>query len=132
MTVAVRVDGVFLLTGLAAVGGVVLWLNRQKLADAAGAVVEAVNPNDPNNIAYTAVNDAGAAITGDPEFNLGGAAYDTLNPYQSEMLAVDELGLPTENAQNLMDWEKSYAAIHGEKPDYRTNLQKLMGWAFDD
>lgn len=36
----------------------------------------ALDPTDPNNLAYSGVNAVGAALSGDGSFSLGGAIYD--------------------------------------------------------
>lgn len=74
--------GVIALAAVAAVAGLgfYVYTKRGAIAQAAGAAVDAVNPASSSNLAYTGVNKAGAAITGDDSFSLGSWLYDKLNP----------------------------------------------------
>jgi len=68
--VAVKVDGIMLLTLLAVGAGVYVYSQRQAIADK-------VNPASDENIIYDdVIGGAGRAITGDEHWNLGGALYD--------------------------------------------------------
>lgn len=64
------------LIGLVVVGlvGVVYISTRAK--DAVVEVGNAVNPLNQDNVFYTGVNNVGAKITGDKDFNLGTVTYD--------------------------------------------------------
>lgn len=46
------------------------------------AVTEDLNPASDKNLAYSAVNAVGGAITGDADWSLGSAIYDWLHPGQ--------------------------------------------------
>lgn len=48
----------------------------ESVPDAAAAAADAVNPVNPENIFYRGVNAVGAALTGAPGWNLGGALWD--------------------------------------------------------
>jgi hypothetical protein len=78
--------GVLALAAVAAVAGLgfVLYRNRGAIvsgvADAAGAVGQAVNPTSDRNLAYRGVNAVGGAVTGDASFSLGSWLWEKLNP----------------------------------------------------
>lgn len=56
------------------VGGIAyLYIKRKEITEAA---VSAVNPTDPNNLAYRGVNAVGSSITGDEDFSLGVWIYE--------------------------------------------------------
>jgi len=78
--VKVRVDGLMVIAGLAAVAGLYLYSQKGKIAAAAGDVVDSVNPASPENLAYRGVNGIGSTITGDEAFTLGGWIYDITHP----------------------------------------------------
>lgn len=50
------------------------------LKGAAGSAVQLVNPADRGNIVNRGVEAVGSSVTGDPNWTLGGAIYDWLNP----------------------------------------------------
>lgn len=78
--VSVRVDGLMVVGVLAAGVALYVYSQKNKIADAAGAVVDAVNPASPENLAYRGVNGIGAALTGEESFTLGGWIYDVTHP----------------------------------------------------
>lgn len=45
-----------------------------------GTVATAVNPTNPDNLAYRGVNAVGSRLTGDASFSLGSWVYDLINP----------------------------------------------------
>ena len=51
-----------------------------KASAAAQAAANAVNPLNHDNIFAGAVNGAGAAVSGDPNWSLGGWLYDVTHP----------------------------------------------------
>lgn len=51
--------------------------------DLVGDVLNEVNPLNPDNVIYTGVNQVGATVSGDKNFNLGGATYDALHDPES-------------------------------------------------
>ncbi len=59
--------------------GVVYYTVRKAssaVVDGAGQALQAVNPFNDQNVFYSAVNAAGASVSGDQNFNLGGFIYD--------------------------------------------------------
>lgn len=70
----------------AAAVGVVWYVSKSAASavDKAGELLQnaahAVSPFNNENIFYTAVNDAGASLTGDQNFSLGGSIYDWTHP----------------------------------------------------
>jgi hypothetical protein len=74
----------YVVVGAVAVGAI-YWIGK-RFGDAAGkalaAVGTAVNPLSDQNLAYRGVNATGEAITGDPNFTLGGWLFDVFHkPY---------------------------------------------------
>lgn len=57
--------------GSGALGGI-----GSAVSEAAGTVGGWVNPTADTNLAYRGVNAIGSGLTGNPDFTLGGAAYD--------------------------------------------------------
>lgn len=64
---------------IAVIGAGVLYLGARQARKAAQAVGSAVNPNDPDNLAYQGVNAVGATLTGNESFNLGYWIYDKVH-----------------------------------------------------
>ncbi len=62
--------------GVALVGLVAAVLIGKKAAAVAGEVGQAVNPLNHDNVFAAGVNAAGAAVSGDADFTLGGWLYD--------------------------------------------------------
>lgn len=90
MTVKVGLNGTAVLA-LAALGvvGLIAWKGIPKLAEAAGAAANAVNPLNHDNVFAQGVNAAGGAIVSDPagpgknadgSWSLGGWLYDVTHP----------------------------------------------------
>ena len=64
--------------------------------DAGRQAVTWVNPADPGNIVNTAVTAVGEAVTGDPNWTLGGAIYDRVhdNPQPRTRMPYDYQNAP--------------------------------------
>jgi hypothetical protein len=94
--------------------GAVLLAGAYALHKVAGLVTApgALNPADPRNLAYSAVNSIGGAIVTDPagagknadgSWSLGGALFDILNPSTAEAVkgmsgpVVDNVAAPRED-----------------------------------
>lgn len=82
MKVQLTATAVLAIAGVAA-AGFVAWRAGRVAGDAANAVGDAVgragqaiNPLNRDNVFYSGVNSAGAAVTGDENWNLGGWLYD--------------------------------------------------------
>ncbi len=85
---AMITDKQALAIGVAAIvgAGLMYWQYRRiaggaeevitSVKDVAGDVVTAINPASTENILYSGISKAGAAMTGDNDWNLGGAIYD--------------------------------------------------------
>lgn len=77
-----RVKPVYIVAGglVAAAAAYVLYRKASSVGDSlvesAQDAAWAVTPWNPDNIFYGGVNTAGAAVTGNKDFTLGGAAYD--------------------------------------------------------
>lgn len=63
-------------------------------AQAAGAVGNAVNPVNPNNIFYSGVNAVGASTSGDSSWTLGGWIYDLVHGAYDPNAAVPDVNTP--------------------------------------
>lgn len=57
---------------VAGVGALAVWY----LANRAAAVVNKLNPVNPDNIFHSTANDLGKALSDDPNFSLGSWVYD--------------------------------------------------------
>lgn len=68
------------LVGATVVVGYVL---EQQAKATLTAVANDINPVNPNNVAYSAVNDVGAAVTGSKSFDLGHSIFCWLHPSES-------------------------------------------------
>lgn len=67
----------FVIVGVVGVGGWLLYKKgKEVIPEAVTAVSSAVNPVNNQNIFAQAVNDAGAVLTSDENFSLGGWFYD--------------------------------------------------------
>lgn len=128
MSVSVKIDGLFILTIAGVAGAALLWTQRKKIAAAAGQAAQTVNPANPDNAIAGAVNNIGEHISGDPNFTVGGELYDVTHPYDGIAYETDATGQPTERAKTIGAVEDGYQRVHGEMPDYRTNLQRIMEW----
>lgn len=73
--------------GVALVVVVAAVLIARKLAPALG---QAVNPVNPDNVFHSGVNAAGAAITGDESFSLGGWFHDLLSSDNAKIEAMKQ------------------------------------------
>lgn len=78
---AVRTD-LFVTVASYAVLGVAFYLLYKK-AQATGAL----DPTNPNNLAYSQVNSIGAKLTGDPNFSFGTWLYDATHPNEPNLAA---------------------------------------------
>lgn len=63
-----------LIVGGVAVAG--LWYIKSRAGDTVARAGQAVNPTNPDNIFYGAVNSVGRELSGDEHFSLGGWIYD--------------------------------------------------------
>ncbi len=87
---------------LAVVGVAAIYFFGRKLLNAAGsgissaasAVGTAINPVDPNNLAYRGVNGVGASISGDNSWSLGGWIYDLTHPAYDPNAAIPDTNTP--------------------------------------
>jgi hypothetical protein len=52
----------------------------KKVQKPGAGLLDAVNPTSRDNLAYSTVNEAGAKITGDPYWSLGGWIFDMTHP----------------------------------------------------
>ena len=69
----------FIIIGLIAVALYLVTRAAGKAADTAVEVAESLNPIDPNNVINQGVQNVLRAVTGEPNFKLGGWLYDVLN-----------------------------------------------------
>jgi hypothetical protein len=67
--------GVAGLAAVAAGAALLVWVVSRR-----SAVAAAVNPASPDNLAHRGVNAAGAAVTGDASWTLGGWLAETFSP----------------------------------------------------
>src|SRR5579863_7924709 len=85
--------GILAVIGIAAVyflGKKLISAAGSGITTAAGAVGTAINPTDPNNLAYRGVNAVGASVSGDSSWSLGGWIYDLVHPaYDPNAAGVD-------------------------------------------
>lgn len=86
--VSVTAGGALALVGVAA-AGVLLWRGLPKVAAAASAAAQAVNPLNHDNVFAAGVNDLGGAIVTAPDgagknadgsWSLGGWIFDVMHP----------------------------------------------------
>jgi hypothetical protein len=86
--------------------------------EAARSVVAAVNPADDRNLANRAVSAAGAAITGDDSWSLGGQLAEWFDP--ATRAANDSLRTPTGSRADFRRSELSAPVWNapGGTPDY--------------
>ncbi len=61
-------------------GGLVVAYVAYKSYEGAKALIQDVNPVNPNNVFYSGVNSAGAAISGNSSFSLGSWIYSLVHP----------------------------------------------------
>jgi len=73
--------GVLALAGV--VGGVLLLVALRRKA---GAVADAINPASADNLAYAGVNRAGASISGNPAWTLGGWLFDATHDQAGQLV----------------------------------------------
>ena len=66
------------LLGLVAL--VIIWYLGRKAGAVVESAIDSVNPLNDDNIFYSGTNAIGESITGNPDWNLGGAVYETFNP----------------------------------------------------
>lgn len=104
-TIGLNGTGVLALAGVA-VAGLIVWRMYRTgqavgaaIADTAGAAVDAVgkglhaiNPTNNDNVAARAVNNIGAAVSGNSDFSLGSWLYDLVNP-DAGLIATGATGL---------------------------------------
>lgn len=64
---------------LGAVGVAAAWYLKGKAVQAVKDAGQAINPVNNENIFYSGVNAVGEAVTGNPDYTLGGAIYDLFN-----------------------------------------------------
>lgn len=69
-----------MVAALAVVGGVALYVAEKKGREAVGAIGNAINPVNNDNIFASGVDSVGAKLSGDKNFKLGGWIYDVFNP----------------------------------------------------
>ncbi len=60
--------------------GVVYFLVRKRVANAASDVLDALNPTSSGNIVNRGVSEVGRVLTGEEAFSLGGWFYDLTHP----------------------------------------------------
>ncbi|MCC7330302.1 MAG: hypothetical protein IT484_09155 [Gammaproteobacteria bacterium] len=115
--------GVLALAGV--VGGVLLLVALRRKA---GAVADAINPASADNLAYAGVNRAGASISGNPAWTLGGALFDWTHDAQGRPLwTLDAARLDPASADNL-----AYAGVNRAGASISGNpAWTLGGWLFD-
>jgi hypothetical protein len=70
------VRGAFVGAGIVLAIYVLVWLAFRR----GGPLEGAFNPASDKNLAYGGVNAAGAAITGNPDYNFGAALFELLSP----------------------------------------------------
>lgn len=70
---SIKFDGLMLLTLVGIAGGVYVYSQREKIANA-------VNPASRDNLAYSGVNAIGAELSGQRDFSLGAWIYDVTHP----------------------------------------------------
>jgi len=74
--VAAPVRGAFVGAGAVLALALLAWLAFRR----GGPLEGAFNPASDKNLAYGGVNAAGAAITGNPDYNFGAALFELLSP----------------------------------------------------
>lgn len=108
MKLSLTGGGVVGLAAVAAVGVGALWLysKRGAVAQAAGAAVDAVNPASSTNIVNRGVTAAGAAISGDDSWTLGGWLYDVTHRDEvATLLQGSRPAAPPVNASIMDRWD---------------------------
>jgi hypothetical protein len=109
-SVSLSAGGTLALVGVAVVG-FVLWRGLPKVAAAASAAAEAVNPLNPDNVFATGVNAVGGAIVTDPvgpgkaadgSWSLGGWIFDVTHPATAQ--AVRDVGQPVNTGGATGSW----------------------------
>lgn len=69
-----------MITAIAVVGAVALYVAEKKAREAIGAAGNAVNPLNNDNVFASGVDSIGAKLSGNKNFKLGGLIYDVFNP----------------------------------------------------
>ncbi|GAA6152540.1 hypothetical protein [Pseudoteredinibacter isoporae] len=67
------------LIGIGVVGLVAVVYLSKKASEVATDVGQSINPINDQNIFYSGVNNLGAYVSGNPDWNLGTSIYDWLN-----------------------------------------------------
>src|SRR5690242_9314021 len=88
-------------------------LAARKAAATVGNAANAINPLNPENIFYGGVNAAGAAITGDSDFSLGGQIAEWFSP----AVAAANASLSTSPAAAPAPLDLPYNGIDTEDAD---------------
>lgn len=120
----INVDGI-MLVGLG-VGVPLLGFLGYKLYTSKEKIVEAVNPLNSNNIVNSAVESVGQSLTGDPNWTLGGWAFDWTHnvdgSYRPEA-GIDIVGLlPGAGSGIKMVWDGAKSAAPYVNPANPNNV----------
>lgn len=84
------------------VAGAIAFAGLRRASSGAGSAIGgalesaavAFNPANPGNVVNQAVMAAGQAVTGDDTWNLGGALYDWLHPFEGYQITGNPATLP--------------------------------------
>lgn len=85
----------------------------------AGKAASAINPTNNNNVIARGVNDAGAAITGDEGFSIGGLFYD-YSASRRRREHSEQLGLTEPQADRIQEW------FFGDWPQDVADVRRVM------
>lgn len=87
---------------LAAVGLGAAWLARNQVTAGVKAVGEAVNPVSRENVFHKGVEAVGVAVSGDPNFSLGGWLYDLTHkkPAPEDGIGISQTDLKSRGKSN--------------------------------
>lgn len=112
--------------------GAILYMVFRKggtLQNAAGAVVNAINPASPTNVVSLAANAITQTVTGDPSTSFGSFIYDLLNP--DDMSGKIAIAPSTPRAAGaIIDINEYWANV--ERDDMEAGEQARIAIAFDD
>lgn len=143
MKAELTAGGVLALAGVAGVAALAwtLYAKRGAIAGAAGAAVQAVNPADAQNLVNRAVTAAGAGLSGDASWTLGGWLADRFSPSVAAANTMLQ-SPPSKNARPAVDsaiadrWDyyakggRNSANGSGGPDPFETFLQLTNGTGF--
>lgn len=96
------------------IGAAVAYVSARKAGESLGAAVDyagdmlyQISPLNNENVIYVGTNNAGAAITGDKNFTVGGAVYDVMHEPSSAWGYISTFtpaGQITYGVKRLWNW----------------------------